>query len=270
MFSLISSKIRKVQIQPSAILKHLYLLKFAGSREMMKNSIFACLNPVETFWELGRLPVDEGNLSLIGWRTFPMPIDAGVPKAVAEILARALTSAAQVTFPFSDLESGDLNAWKSIGDDQTRAIKNDNPLERIRNTVSRFFDMPYLPSEIVLLSTRKPETATLLFDDAPFVWSMQGQIVLLSDPEQPLPEISEQDFSSLFEDDWAQNASSLQNIEIKGILRPGVDGDVAGFLSFTDTFENNILTAIENESYSAGFDWALLSESDFAQRLAAK
>jgi hypothetical protein len=52
-----------------------------------------------------------------------------------------------------------------------------------------------------------------------------------------------------------------------GIVRPGVDGDVAGLLSRTDAFEQNVLAAVESDTLRAGFEWAQLSEEAFELRL---
>jgi hypothetical protein len=74
---------------------------------------------------------------------------------------------------------------------------------------------------------------------------------------------------ALFGEDWTKHAASLAPVGIdgiEGILRPGVDGDVAGLLSLTDAFDQVVLAGLESETRRAGFDWALLPEMEFALR----
>ena len=115
------------------------------------------------------------------------------------------------------------------------------------------------------MSTRRPDTAVRLFDDAGFPWWLQGQVVLLSGPDAPPPDIDEEMLLALFGEDWTNHAASLAP-GIEGVLRPGVDGDVAGLLSLTDAFEQVLLATLERDTRNAGFDWALLSEEAFALR----
>ncbi|HXU62725.1 MAG TPA: hypothetical protein VN962_13540, partial [Polyangia bacterium] len=55
---------------------------------------------------------------LIGWRTVPSPVDAGVPPVVADVLATALCRHATLTF---STERGRDLAWQSTGDPREAA-----------------------------------------------------------------------------------------------------------------------------------------------------
>jgi hypothetical protein len=228
----------------------------------MKNSIFVCHNPVETYWQLGQTATVRGNFALIGWRISPTPIDGGMPGAVAEILARTMVSATQVIFPSSYATGNSASEWKSVGDDSICVLKEESLIKRALNSLSD------IPSKITLLSTRQIEKVIGLFDDAAYPWWMQGQVALLSEPEKTTPKIDRQTFLSLFESDWMQQALELQSIGIQGVLRPGTDGDTAGFLFVRETFRNVFLTSLENESRVANFDYRLLLEADFTSALA--
>lgn len=231
----------------------------------MKNLMLACRNPSGTHWQLGRLSTAKGNLTLIGWRVAPTPVDAGVPAAVAEILARAMTSAARVIFPCSSIgQNASTAAWQPNGEDMTRKLTSGGSglIERVWSNLAG------APSEVTIISTRRPETAARLFDDAAYPWWMQGQIALLCEPERAAPDIDRQKLFGLFEDDWTRRAASLEAAGVCGVLRPGADGDLAGLLSLNDKFRDNFLALAESECRSAGFDWMLLPENDFAQRLA--
>ena len=105
-----------------------------------------------------------------------------------------------------------------------------------------------------------------LFDDAEFPWWLQGQVVLLSEADAPAPEIDEGSLLALFREDWTEHAASLARFGIDGVVRPGVDGDIAGLLCRSDAFEDAALAALELETRRAGFEWALLSEEAFALR----
>lgn len=223
----------------------------------MKNSIFACLNPVEKFWQLGHLPPAHGTLVLIGWQITPTPVDEGMPETVGAVLARVMTSLGNVVFLSSDVKDGLANEWKSVGEVAVCVLKEQNPLKSFLNYVSGN------TSDLVLLSTRNTEKVIRLFDDGTYPWWLQGQIVVLSEPEQPMPEITRENLLSLFEDDWTRQTQHLQSIGIQCVMRPGVDGSVAGFLFLTDGFRSKFLENFENESRAAGFEWNLLSKTDF-------
>ena len=227
----------------------------------MKNSIFACLNPVQKIWQLGRLPHTPDAFVLIGWRTYPTPVDGGIPEAVGEILARAMTSAANVIFLSSDVKGDAPPDWKIVGGNLICALKEESLIKRALSSLSN------IPSTLVLLSTRKPEVVIRLFDDAAYPWWTQGQIALLSESNRPIPKINRQTLLSLFEEDWTQNASALQDLGIQSVMRSGVDGSVAGFLFLTADFGGRFLKVLENESRTVGFDWNILSETDFASSL---
>jgi hypothetical protein len=225
-----------------------------------QTAVFACRDPLGSHWQLGPLPPAAGRLTLIGWSQPAERRDAGVPEEVAGVLARALTSIARVTFPCSFVKPVATDGWSMMDDDLIRVLSVKGLGRRI---VSRFRGTP---TDITLMSTRRPETAAGLVDDAGFPWWQQGQLVLLSKADAPPPDIDGDTLLALFEDDWTQRAALLGPGGIEGILRPGVDGDVAGLLSLTDAFEQVVLEVLESETRHDGFDWALLPEKAFALR----
>ncbi len=227
---------------------------------MTQTSIFACRDARGAQWQLGPLPPATGRLTLIGWKQTPEPHDAGVPEEVAPVLARALTSVARVTFPCSSVKPVATSGWSPMDGDLVRVLTGKGFGERI---VAR---LKGKPPDITVMSTRRPETAMRLFDDPSFPWWQQGQVVLLSDPDAPPRDIDEETLLALFGENWTQHAASLAPIGIAGILRPGVDGDVAGLLSLTDAFDQAVLAALVSETQGAGFKWALMPEEAFALR----
>ena len=227
---------------------------------MTHTSIFACRDPRGLHWQLGPLPPATGRVTLLGWSQTTERHDAGVPDEVAGVLARALTSTARVTFPSSAATDGATRVWSPLGDDLARALSGKGISDRVLGKLRG------RPPNVALMSTRRPDTAMRLFDDASFPWWMQGQVVLLSGLDAPPPDLDEDALLALFGEDWTKRAAPLAAAGIEGIVRPGVDGDVAGLLSLRDEFEQTVLNALERETRLAGFDWALLPEEAFALR----
>jgi hypothetical protein len=50
------------------------------------------------------------------------------------------------------------------------------------------------------------------------------------------------------------------------VVRPGVDGDLAGLLTLSADAERTSLVALEGETGRASFEWAVLTEDGFAER----
>lgn len=196
-------------------------------------------------------------MTLIGWGQPVESHDGGVPADVARVLARALTSVARVTFPSSSVHAVATSAWSPLDGDLTRAIAGKGVAGRV---VAK---LRGAPTDVALLSTLRPETAMRLFDDAGFPWWLQGQVALLSEREAPPPDIDHDTVLALLADEWTKHAASLGPVGVVAVLRPGVDGDVAGLLSLTDAFDRSVLAALERETQLAGFDWALAPESVF-------
>jgi hypothetical protein len=187
---------------------------------MSRTSIFACLEPRGSQWQLGPLPPSAGRMMLIGWKQEPAPVDGGVPEDVAAVLAHALTSIGRVTFP----SSSDLT------------------------------------------STTDAKTSMQAFDDPAHPWWLQGQVLLVSAPAAAPPRIDRARLLAVLENDWAAAADALGPLGVIGIVRPGVDGDVAGVFTLTADAEETTRAALERETRRASFDWFVLTEEAFAER----
>jgi len=196
-------------------------------------------------------------MTLIGWRQVPESIDAGVPKDVAAVLARALTSVARVTFPSSVVHPSVTPVWSSFGEDLIRGLT----WKGLGGIAKAAFKGR--PKEVVLMSTRQPATAASLFDDAGYPWWLQGQVAVLSAPDAAPPDVDLETLGALIDGDWTRLADSVAARGIDGIVRPGVDGDVAGLLSFSERVEQDFLASLEGESRLAGFEWAVVAEDAF-------
>jgi hypothetical protein len=230
-----------------------------------RTAIFACVDAREPHWQLGHLPPKTGRFALIGWKEPDDAIEAGVPEAVAQVLARAFTAVARVMFL---ADPAGLDGWTPLKGDAIRTLAS-------KGIASRFAaKLKGAPAEIALVSTRHPETAMRLFDDAGFPWWQQGQIILLAGDERSQPNGEREDLAGwdrdtlldLFDDDWTTRAALLASKGIVGVVRPGVDGDVAGLLSLPEGFLHTALEAVARQARLAGFDWEIVSEDALALR----
>ena len=206
---------------------------------MSRTSIFVCLEPRRSEWQLGVLPPPTGRMILIGWREEPAPVDAGVPPEVAAAVARALTSIGRITFLSSAVHASAGGGW--------------SPLKRG-------------PGPADLTSTTDPQTVMQAFDDAAHPWWMQGQVLFLSAADVAPPGLERAQLLALLENEWTAAAGALSARGVIGILRPGVDGDLAGLLTLTADAERASLAALERESRLASFEWSVLTEDAFADR----
>ncbi|SFN87885.1 hypothetical protein SAMN05216386_2056 [Nitrosospira briensis] len=230
---------------------------------MTKTTILVCRDPRGSNWQLGPLSSTHGSEALIGWRQIPDPVDDGVPTDVAMVMARAFTAVARVTFLCAPEINGVKDGWTQSGEEFVRAMRKPG----LARVISRVIDR--IPRDAALVSTRRPETALRLFDDPAFPWWMQGQIVLLSAHEAGPPELDCECAISLVDnDDWSNQKEILSEAGILGMVRPGVDGDVAGLFSLVPSLEAALLSTLENETSRAGFEWAVLPEDKFCEFLA--
>lgn len=222
--------------------------------------LIECINPRADHWQLGPLPPTEGRIVLIGWKTEPGPVDAGVTTPIDGILARGATSCARVTFLWSgDPAPADLD----VGD----------VLYRTRGTggIDKMATMLQgRPTSFTLLSTRSADLARRMFQVTGFDWSEQGQIALLSDAEAPPPELDRQAVVELTSDAWATRCLALSSASVFGALRPGVDGDVAGLFCATEEFHRIAIEALKSSSVAAGAEWITAeNDQDFGEQLRA-
>jgi hypothetical protein len=216
------------------------------------NTIFACVHPIQAHWQLGPLHPAKGQIILVGWRLAIIPVDEGVPSLVGLTIASALTSVARVSFPISEAKNGK---------DHVQTLASGSLLERAEAVIR------HAPLNVSLLSTHDPKKAIRLFQDLGYPWHLQGQVALLSPLHSDPPAIDRKDLLSLMADDWVERSMQLASRGIVGVLRPGVDGDIAAILSLDDAFTKSLLEALESAARDAAFDWSLLTEHKFIEAL---
>lgn len=188
----------------------------------MTTELLICAEPTDNRWALGRLPVSDTTTLLVGWRTEAPAIDGGIPKLAARVIAQAMTDTAWVTFPTTA---------------QTFPPGQEDPrLRTVRGSDAKLFLRAVFdnrPTAITTVSTRRPEIAVSLFDDAGFPWWLGAQTALLFDPDTLPPTLDFDTWLTLLSDQWAVTASSVMSSGLLGAIRAGVDGDVLGFAGAT-------------------------------------
>ena len=200
-------------------------------------------------------------MTLIGWHEDPRRHDGGLPTHVATVLARALTAVARVTFPCSATTPPGPGGWSPSGERLVRGLVT----SRLSGRVAAF--LKGQSRQVALVSTRDPRTVAAAFDDGEYPWWLQGQALLLSGRDAVPPEIDWEALLALLGERWSTEAVARTDAGLIGVLRPGVDGDVAGLLSLTPDFEESVLAALEPESRLAGVGWAVVTEDECALRL---
>jgi hypothetical protein len=92
---------------------------------------------------------------------------------------------------------------------------------------------------------------------------MQGQVVLLSDSNQPVPQYPKKFLKLGFSEMIGAAAAAGFN----GIFLPGVDGDVAGLWCLTPELEQRILDSLERACGAAGAKLELVLMKELGDRI---
>jgi hypothetical protein len=114
----------------------------------------------------------------------------------------------------------------------------------------------------------EPDVACRMFYDGGFSWQMQGQAGLLLPFEAPTPNLDRKSLRLLIADGRVDAPARIGLNDTLGLLRPGVDGAVAGLWSFDRALTRALLARLESEAVQIGFEFRLVSETTFADLLA--
>ncbi len=229
---------------------------------MSKSALFVCLEPHQEHWQLGYLDRAPKRPLILGWTVENEDADGAVPPAVVQIIARSLiTSFAQVTFACTTSQSIECtDQWNLIEGDYYRQITDDHWLGRIA-----IFGKSSQSG--MLCSTNNSRSLIRAFDDGNFPWWLQGQVLFLSmeNDHCPPPDLCWNDFVQVNNDLWIENYASIRGLV--GIVRPGVDGVIAGIHIHDNERCAHLLASLETHSRAAGFDWQIIDEATFIERL---
>ncbi|MEX1366666.1 MAG: hypothetical protein AB1Z98_26305 [Nannocystaceae bacterium] len=117
--------------------------------------------------------------------------------------------------------------------------------------------------------TRVADAVAGALDDPSVPWWMQAQVLVLSDPRAAAPILETRTVLGLRGDDWIEQGQRLQELGVVGLVRPGVDGDVAGLWIPAPSWRDAVARALEDAAGGAGLGWHVLSEEQLADRLVA-
>lgn len=205
-------------------------------------------------WRL--FPGMAGHVLMIGWRLAGgRTVDDGVPPEVAPVLARALTDLGWVSFFEGSAPNRTL-------DDRVSPINPPGFAGKVRAAAAG------LPSEVYLVSTRRPELVASAFDASYFSWVMQGQAILISPPDRKPPELDWSQMMSITGGETSALEAALSAWGANAVVRPGVDGDVAGLLVTDEIARERALSSLRHAAASHGFGLRVLTESEFSDALA--
>lgn len=207
-------------------------------------------NPRSEIWQVP-LATPEFSVFLIGWITHEVPVDAGAPVEVIQVLSESLTRLAVVTFLGETPGAAQLapNRWYGTGAGW---------LAVLTKTSSAFSSRRPLP----LIATQDPGTAQELFQSGSFDWNQQAQMALLSEPGHP-PTVD----YDLVEQGLHRSsvAKVIHDLRLLGILYPAVDGDFAALVSSNPGFAEGFQKELGRVCQAAQLPFAVISEEEFAR-----
>jgi hypothetical protein len=215
-------------------------------------------------WQLGSPSSKLGAFALIGWDSDD--VEGGVPERIVNVLARSLATFGRVTFACSTISATDTPGWQMQGSDFVTRYRTRSVIGRM---AARF--SARAPVDLVLLSTVTEQAVRGLFDDAGYPWWYQGQFALISSAGASPPDFDEIAFNpaTLFEREWSEGFGSLRPLGVQAILRPGVDGDVAGLLCASSEVRDCFEAMLSRSAEEFGVSLQFVREAEFAEALAS-
>lgn len=212
--------------------------------------LVATQRPRASHWQLAA--PDEGlAFLLVGWSLPPAPDrDDGMPKTIASAFVKALLRVGKLTYPSSSAPPSSPNT-------QSRLMKPRGIGAHLRTALGNE------PSTFWAVTTTEPEIACDLFDDPGFPWWLQGQGALITRGES-LPELDRAMLLAATDPAFTVTQAALSDLGAVALVRPGVDGDVAGIASPSGDVEAEILSSLEAAASEARMGWLLVDEESFA------
>lgn len=217
---------------------------------MDKPALWARRGPMAARWQLGDLAaMDQGSVWLLGWDA--VSPDAGVPQPIARTIARALTAIASVGFLRDGVGHAGPATWGCGNEgDCVRTGPGHSALHAVIGRLRGH------GTAITLVCSRRPAAIEEMFEAPAFPWWLQSQVLLLSAPETPPPEVTPAQALALLEPDWAVRAAALRNRGVLAVARPAVDGDALGLLALDDVFAERLLASLATQAQAAGVAWS--------------
>ena len=226
----------------------------------MSVELLVCHDIRAAHWKLGPLPPTYGNLSLLGWSQTPPAWNAGVPFEIQCVLSQALTAETKVAFP---------SVVNDVRNNQLKPCEG-NDLQFLRHKTIWYSIKAALfnrRSCDALIITQRPALVCRLFNDAGYPWHLQGHVVLLFAKDADLPLIDHRIICNLCGDNWSRAAYTMVDAGLLGVLRPGVDGDVAGLLALDKDFQNRFFQILRQQAEYSSIPCTIVDETILQDRL---
>ena len=215
-------------------------------------------------WQLGSPSPELGAFALIGWDANGR--DGGVPERIVDVLAASLSAFGRVTFACSAAAADDAPGWRLrdgdfIGRDRARSVMG--------RMAARWSAAS--PGDLVLLSTVTRQSVARLFDDAGHPWWNQSQFALVSVADAVPPDFERIGFdpATLLQSGWLECLHTLAPLGVQAILRPGVDGDVAGLLCTSSAVRDRFEVIISRCAQEADVALQFVGAETFSEALAS-
>jgi hypothetical protein len=97
---------------------------------------------------------------------------------------------------------------------------------------------------------------------------MQGQTILISPHDRKPPELAWSQMMSITGGETSAPEAALSAWGTEAVVRPGVDGDVAGLLATDEIVKERAVASLRHAASSHGFALRVLTESEFSEALA--
>jgi len=206
-----------------------------------------CAQPPRSLWLKPEIP-EGADGAVIGWIQDAAPIDSGVPPDVAQIVAKALVEIYRLTF----VDPGRTKSldWQDQGDYLIRFVRADG-IGKLNPSAG-----------YALTSTRAPRVAMRLFETAESLWTLQSQLVLLTDKHAQAPAVSFRAIDVLMRR-RELDLAGLQAFGCRGIMTPGPDGDFAQLTFWQGGAMDEFERSLRSECEIAGLTFVVVSETDF-------
>ncbi len=124
-------------------------------------------------------------------------------------------------------------------------------------------------SQSALCLTRDVALAATLFDDGAFPWGLQGQFGLLCAEHVLVETLATLGIAldSLIEPGWGAALPGMNAVGVNAVLRPGVDGDLAGLLAADAAGRENFIEALAYAARQSSVPFNMLDEGAFSAAL---
>jgi hypothetical protein len=177
--------------------------------------------------------------ALLDWQVPVRSVDAGMPADVARALADALCAVAAVTGCTLALPADVGPEWTPVPGGHARRLGG--PWWRRGDRVG-------------LLASRAPAVVAGLFADESFPWWNESQLLLLT-PPGVLPALDRAAVDACFALPMRVSRAQLAAAGVVGLVRAGVDGDVAGLYFPAPEWRSPLVGALAAAVTAAGGRW---------------